>query len=452
MCGTDFSEISDAATRVATDLARRFGDSLVLASAIAPVYAAPPPGAFDIAVVDRALREAAREGLARVAKQLRSEGLSVEEAAVDGHPDVVLLELGRRHDARFIVLGTHGRRAPARWLLGSTAERVLDGADRPVVVVPDKARSPHAWAIGARALKVWAGLDRSRAADAAIEGVRALRAAGPCDVTFLHLYWPPDEYARFGLGGASDVMARDEELHALLERELGARLPTLPGQGTIRLQLQPSWGNTGASLGDRPGDEVDLLVVGMHQRHGLSRLAHGSVSHDALRGAKVPVLCVPSAKLPVEGKALPSLDHVLVATDFSELAARAIPYAYAMVRPGGRVALCHAYERPLTDAPGTFGTEREPMPARERAELEQRLAALVPEASDGRGIRTRVEVLDAGSPAHAIVRAAERLGVDAICLSSHGRTGALRTLLGSVAEEVLRSSERPVLVVRGRQD
>jgi len=46
------------------------------------------------------------------------------------------------------------------------------------------------------------------------------------------------------------------------------------------------------------------------------------------------------------------------------------------------------------------------------------------------------------------MQAAERLRVDAISLGSHGRGGLARALLGSVAEEVVRRSTRPVLVVR----
>jgi nucleotide-binding universal stress UspA family protein len=50
--------------------------------------------------------------------------------------------------------------------------------------------------------------------------------------------------------------------------------------------------------------------------------------------------------------------------------------------------------------------------------------------------------------ARAIHETAERLGADVICLASHGRSGIARAALGSVAEEVMRNSRRPVLVVR----
>jgi nucleotide-binding universal stress UspA family protein len=53
-----------------------------------------------------------------------------------------------------------------------------------------------------------------------------------------------------------------------------------------------------------------------------------------------------------------------------------------------------------------------------------------------------------GSPASAIVHLAERENVDMIVMPTHGRTGLLRLLMGSVAEEVVRKAKCPVLTVK----
>ncbi len=57
-------------------------------------------------------------------------------------------------------------------------------------------------------------------------------------------------------------------------------------------------------------------------------------------------------------------------------------------------------------------------------------------------------VLETGRPARTIVSYAEETGVDHIVMGSHGRTGASRILLGSVAENVTRRSSVPVTIVR----
>jgi nucleotide-binding universal stress UspA family protein len=53
-----------------------------------------------------------------------------------------------------------------------------------------------------------------------------------------------------------------------------------------------------------------------------------------------------------------------------------------------------------------------------------------------------------GSPAAAIIELAEREDVELIVMATHGRTGLLRVLMGSVAEEVVRKAKCPVLTVK----
>ena len=66
-------------------------------------------------------------------------------------------------------------------------------------------------------------------------------------------------------------------------------------------------------------------------------------------------------------------------------------------------------------------------------------------ASDGVAIETLVRE---GPVAEAIVRAAEQEQIDVIVMATHGRSGLQRAVYGSVAEQVLRSSTKPVLLVR----
>jgi nucleotide-binding universal stress UspA family protein len=153
------------------------------------------------------------------------------------------------------------------------------------------------------------------------------------------------------------------------------------------------------------------------------------------------------------GDGIAELRRVLAPTDFSDAGSAAIPYAYAVVARGGTLHLLHVVE-PVTTPnplyahykPGKIPTPEER--ARQEAELRARLEALVPPAAQARGVRTSVELVEGREVAERICEAGERLDVDAICIGSHGRTGLARTLLGSVAEEVLRCTRRPVLLVR----
>jgi nucleotide-binding universal stress UspA family protein len=59
-------------------------------------------------------------------------------------------------------------------------------------------------------------------------------------------------------------------------------------------------------------------------------------------------------------------------------------------------------------------------------------------------------VVTEGTPAAAILTAAEQHQVDCIVMATHGRSGIRRFVLGSVTEKVLRGSSRPVLAVPSR--
>ncbi len=137
------------------------------------------------------------------------------------------------------------------------------------------------------------------------------------------------------------------------------------------------------------------------------------------------------------------LDKILVPLDGSVLAEAAMWTALDLAEKNGatlsllRAAGAHAL-------PGADTVEAQVMAVRE---AEEYLAAVVRRLKD-RGFG-RVETHVWYSPAAAaIVEAANVQKADLIVMSTHGRTGLGRLILGSVAESVLRGTTTPILVVR----
>lgn len=152
---------------------------------------------------------------------------------------------------------------------------------------------------------------------------------------------------------------------------------------------------------------------------------------------------------------IPVYRKVLVTTDFSPLGNAAIPHAYALLAErGGTVILCHVTE--VHEPPNPLYAHYSPggaLSPKARAELRQALLrsleALVPEQARAEEVATEVRVVETTAPVHeAICQEAKALGVDLIVMASHGHSGMARLLLGSVAERVLRSVDRPILIVR----
>ncbi|HZN03819.1 MAG TPA: universal stress protein [Candidatus Polarisedimenticolia bacterium] len=140
--------------------------------------------------------------------------------------------------------------------------------------------------------------------------------------------------------------------------------------------------------------------------------------------------------------------RILVPHDFSRHATRALEYAAGLAKAGGgRLIVLHAIPpfQPITAhmiAARTYLPEGEEVRAA-RGRLEGLVARTV------RGARPRVEVrVVIDDPLQAIDEASR--GADLIVMSTAGRTGLARLLIGSIAEKVVRHARVPVLTIRPR--
>ncbi len=143
------------------------------------------------------------------------------------------------------------------------------------------------------------------------------------------------------------------------------------------------------------------------------------------------------------------MKHILVPTDFSPMADRAIePAADLARRLGARLTLAHVITapRPPEPVPGAGYYKVALSQWEADQELERNtLAALESRARALRELDVQVSV-GRGGAAEGLIALATALGADLIVTSSAGRTGLSRLILGSVAEELTRASPIPVLI------
>jgi nucleotide-binding universal stress UspA family protein len=451
VCGTDFTEHAAEAATAAAALCVRWGQPLTL------VHVREPAAILQL---QEESHSAVTAQLDAEVHRLRSLGITVTSEILEGAPDEALVDFASRTTATLIVVGALGRRSGARWSIGSIADRVAQTSRVPVLIVRTAAPF-QAWARSERPLRVLVGADFSATADAAIAWVRSLRRLGGCDLRAGHVYRPPHEHARLGIRGPTSLVDAHPEVARVLTGELAARLG-MAANGAVDIRIGASCGRIADALllmAER--EATDLLVVGTHQRTGLSKLWHGSISCSVVQAASMAVACVPIPEPPeAPRRELPDVDSVLAPTDFSDLANAAIPHAYAVVDESGTVHLLHVVEmvepavqpNPLYAhyVPGRTPTPEERR--RQHADLAARLEALIPAGAEARAVRTEVHVIEGQDVAASIEQTAERLQVSLVCLGSHGRSGAARAILGSVASAVIAASHRPVLVVRVPRD
>jgi nucleotide-binding universal stress UspA family protein len=146
--------------------------------------------------------------------------------------------------------------------------------------------------------------------------------------------------------------------------------------------------------------------------------------------------------------------HTLVcATDFSSSGDDATATAFALAGKGATVHLVHVSEPSFVVSPldGTPLVARMPPPdeiAKNEEKAERRLKDLVPPDALARGVKAQTHVVLDSGVAGTLARVAKDVGADVVVIGTHGRKGLERLLMGSVANEVLRQSGPPVIVVR----
>lgn len=171
---------------------------------------------------------------------------------------------------------------------------------------------------------------------------------------------------------------------------------------------------------------ADVIVMGRRGRRGLARMMVGDATVKVIGHAPCSVLVVPkAAQLWKAG--------ILVATDGSR-------YADAAAVNAGQIAA--ACGLPVIALSVTL-----PVYSRQRREQADAAVARVTEALSASGLQVEGIVRE-GRPDRVILDTAKIQGADLIVMSSHGRTGVERVLLGSVSERVIGYAECPVFVAK----
>jgi nucleotide-binding universal stress UspA family protein len=268
----------------------------------------------------------------------------------------------------------------------------------------------------------------------------ARRGGAALDLVHVHVLYVLEEHivARYAYDPEIDVIHRRQEQ---LYLDATAKWLATTSPVSIRAAIVDGLGAEGI-LQRAQADHADLIVMTTHGRGPLSRFFLGSVADEVLRRAAVPVLLIRPRQPAPSILPEPPLEHVLVPLDGSALAERVLEPALDLVRLGeGRCTLLRIVEAKQQQS---SPTDQE---AAAKAYLEKIADRLREE-----GVSVQTCVVAAPHAAPAIVEEAAKQRCDFIALATHGRGGARRMLLGSVADKVVRSTDMPVLVYRPKRD
>lgn len=195
---------------------------------------------------------------------------------------------------------------------------------------------------------------------------------------------------------------------------------------------------------------ADIIAMASYGRGAITRLAFGSVADQITRASPLPVMIAhprwESSDPPMPAR----IQKVVVPLDGSAMSREALPLASRLAREiGGQLLLVQVMNPALSFS--VFGDSVSPFSLGHYDETAQRMRddALnvledARESVTEDGLRVETEVLE-GSPVDRL-REAIQPG-DLVVMTSHGRSGFRRWLLGSTAEKLIRSGEAPVVLV-----
>jgi nucleotide-binding universal stress UspA family protein len=247
---------------------------------VRPLLAAPKSRALLVTVLppgDEAPEAASETYLEARAAELAKTGAKVEAAVLRGDPGTALVREAEKRKAELVAIASHGEGGLQQWIFGSTAQKVLRGTSRPVLV----ARSFQA-AIP-KVARVLVPLDGSVGSEAALP--LAVRSARAWEARVVLLF----------VGQAPGVEAKDSKLRHWAEREkrrMAERFDQIAkAEKSVEIEGLLDEGDPAARIvhhaEKRPGT---LIAMGSHGRTGVSRWVFGSVSEKVLQACRAPLL------------------------------------------------------------------------------------------------------------------------------------------------------------------
>jgi nucleotide-binding universal stress UspA family protein len=285
LVATDFSDEAERALAVGSKIAQRLGAKLTIAHAF-------NPKPYVRLIEPRAAGEAADAMAAAAHKQL--EELRVRACAhldnVATHsvrcdtPALGLTDYAKESGVSLIVVGTRGRGAVMRVLVGSVAERIVRHAHCDVLVARGDTDD---WDLD----HIVAPTDLSEIASIAATAAADIRKRFDCKVTLLHVFdddVPVPAQEGYGLASTEEVVATlNKELHDL-------KLQVFGDDDGVDCQV---------IVGEHPADlvctwcednDAQMVVVSTHGRTGIARVLVGSVAEQIIRYSPCPALAIRS--------------------------------------------------------------------------------------------------------------------------------------------------------------
>jgi len=283
--------------------------------------------------------------------------------------------------------------------------------------------------VGLRFRSILVATDYSPASATAVKLAARLAKEFHSHLNVLHAV-EPDLPAADMTGPSPELQLANLQLDRAILHEYAEHMPDLR---TVRHKEIVFLGSPSDAIQSAAqANGIDLLVVGSHGRHGLAKLALGSVAEWAIRRLEYPVLVAG----PVCDKTFPPIRSIVLATDFSGEASRSVQYAGSLAQDyNAKLTVMHVLSP--TGTPG----EQQKVELRTLGKLRE----LLP--SDSGEWCTLQYQVKTGDIAAAVIGSARENKANLIILRARHRSTLADHLPRTKISAIIRGAHCPVLVV-----
>jgi len=289
---TDFSRCASQALDPAVDLAELHQAELHLLHAVVLHGYDPNNQEYNIndvvEEIHRKIQLDVKERLSTVAPASPADEIKIVTTCERGiSASQVIVEYISENDIDLVVLGTHGRRAPAHLLLGSVAEEVVRTANCPVLTIRERTNPKSV----IESERILVPVDFSEHAVQALTYAKQLAVNNDATLQLLHVIEQTIHPLFYSVGETSlyDV---DPDLRGRSHSELVRLAQHAPGP-EVHIEPHVIEGRATSDIVKFAAENnSDLIVIPTHGLTGLSHFLLGSITQKVVRRAPCPVLIV----------------------------------------------------------------------------------------------------------------------------------------------------------------
>jgi nucleotide-binding universal stress UspA family protein len=293
--------------------------------------------------------------------------------------------------------------------------------------------------------KILVPLDGSPTAEAVLPLVMHLAQAQKAEVELITVLTP------VAIWDAAASMIKWDSEEAAARQYIESKARELEERG-IGTHSTVAYGQAAYAIFDAVKDkEADFVAMTTHGRSGVTRFVLGSVADKLLHTAATLLVVRPGDDKETGHLAPAGIRKILVPLDGSELSHASIPFAEEMAGVFNASLVFSSVVS--TDWIAYSGMETPVLYQDALADMKDATKAIVDRIageSRGRGFKAECFV-GVGGAADEIQRIATEHGVGLIVMSTHGRSGPGRWVMGSVADTLVRRTHLPCLLVRPHQ-